>query len=155
MSGVLPRLERDGSGLCWVDPAGVVHSGVHLVRAFPLTAPDEQVSVVSAHGAELHLFEHLAGLDPEARALVEAALAAREFMPVIERVLSVSRHWVPSILEVQTDRGLTQLALESDESIRRIGADKLLIRDRRGICFVVEYHSRLDRRSKKLLERFL
>ena len=79
----------------------------------------------------------------------------RQFMPVIERVLSVSRHWVPSILEVQTDRGLTQLALESEESIRRIGADKLLIRDRRGICFVVEYHSRLDRRSKKLLERFL
>ena len=156
MNGRLPRLECDASGdLRWIDTAGRLHPGVHLVQAFPLTAPGEQVSVVSADGAEIDAFERLDGLDPALRAAIEAALAEREFMPVIEQVLSASRHWVPSILEVETDRGQTQLALETEEAIRRIGADNLLIRDRRGIFFVVEHHSRLDRRSRKLLERFL
>ncbi len=156
MNDRVPRLARDAAGvLSWIDARGTVHRGVHLVQAFPLTAPGEQVSVVSAEGAEIDAFERLDGLDPALRAAIDAALAEREFMPVIERVLSVSRHWVPSTLDIETDRGPTQLVLESEEAIRRIGPDKLLIRDSRGICFVVKSHSGLDRRSRKLLERFL
>lgn len=150
------RLERDPTGqLVWHRADGQVHVGVQLVRAFPLTAPDEALSVVDAAGHELAALDSIGQLDPTSRALALTALAEREFMPVVQQVLSASRAWLPSTLEVQTDRGATQLLIESEEAIRRVGPDRLLVRDARGISFLIPSFEQLDRRSRRLLERFL
>lgn len=150
------RLERNAFGRLVLTAAdGVAHDGVVPVRAFPIAAPDEGVSIVGADGRELHWIERLSALPPAPRALLEAELASREFMPTILQISAVSTFSTPSNWTVETDRGSTSFVLKGEEDIRRLGHGALLIVDSHGIQFLVRDRLALDRRSKKLLERFL
>jgi hypothetical protein len=134
---------------------GQQHLGVIPVRAFPLAAPDEGLSLVGSDGHELVWIERLDTLDAATRELIEAALAPREFMPRIERIESVSTFSTPSTWRVLTDRGPADLVLKAEDDIRRLGEGRLLILDSHGIQFVVPDQFALDRASKRLLNRFL
>lgn len=149
-------LHRDDFGrLVLTDAEGQVHIGVLPVRAFPLTAPDEGVSLVDARGRELAWLDALQALPPPQRALIEEELARREFVPEIRRLRAVSSFATPSTWQVDTDRGATELVLRGEEDIRRLGGGGLLITDRHGLHFRVRDFAALDRHSKRLLERFL
>jgi hypothetical protein len=150
------ELRRDAFGrLELTGEDGVVHVGVVPVRAFPIGAPLEGLSLLSAEGHELAWIEQLADLPPPQRALVDEALAEREFAPEIHRLHAVSTYSTPSTWTVETDRGPTQFVLKGEEDIRRVGRSMLLIADSQGLQFVVRDMAALDRHSKRLLERFL
>jgi Domain of unknown function (DUF1854) len=150
------QLERNRLGqLVWTDDQGRLHVGVVPVRAFPIAAPDEGLSLVGQDGKECLWITHLHELAPAARALIEAELASREFMPIIQRIQSVSTYSTPSVWQVQTDRGPTQLILKGEEDIRRLPGQRLLISDKLGIQYVIADRLKLDRHSRRLLERFL
>jgi hypothetical protein len=149
-------LHRDAQGALQLTSAdGHVLDGVTPVRAFPLAAPDEGVSLVGADGHELAWIERLSALDADTQALIAEALAPREFMPRILRIAAVSTFATPSTWTVDTDRGTTQLVLKAEEDIRRLGQGRLLILDSRGIQFIVPDQFALDRGSRRLLNRFL
>lgn len=149
-------LARNPMGrLVLTDAAGVAHAGVVPVRAFPLAAPDEGLSLVSTDGHELAWIPRLTDLDAATRQLVEAELAQREFVPVIERLVSVSTFATPSTWVLETDRGGTTLVLKVEEDIRRLGGGALLIGSAHGVQFLVRDRYALDRQSRRLLERFL
>jgi hypothetical protein len=150
------RLARDAFGrLVFTAADGTVAEGVVPVRAFPISAADEGVSLVSPDGKEVAWFDRVTDLPTEARTLVEAELASREFMPEIKRIASVSSFATPSTWQVETDRGATALVLKGEEDIRRLGRTALLIADANGIQFLVRDIQALDRASRKLLDRFL
>lgn len=134
---------------------GQRHTGVLPVRAFPLAAPDEGLSLVGSDGHELAWIERLSALETAARELIEEELAPRELMPRIQRILSVSTFATPSSWQVETDRGPVTLLLKSEESIRRLGRGRLLILDSHGLAFELPDQFALDRHSKRLLNRFL
>lgn len=151
-----PSLIRDSLGrLVFIDEAGTQHVDVHAVRAFPITAPSAGISLMDSAGKELFWFTSLAGIPEEDRALLMEELAAREFMPVIEKISSVSTFATPSIWLVQTDRGETRLRLNGEENIRRVAGNTLLISDANGVQYLVRDLSQLDKQSRKLLDRFL
>ena len=150
------QLARNAHGkLVLTDAAGQAHEGVLPVRAFPLAAPDEGLSLVGSDGRELAWVERLSALPPATRALIEEELASREFAPVIRRIDSVSTFTTPSTWEVDTDRGRASLVLKGEEDIRRLGGGALLITDGQGLQFRMPDWAALDRHSKRLLERFL
>ena len=135
---------------------GAVHEGITPVRAFPLAAPQEGVSLVGSDGHELLWIENLGALAPEPRGLIEQALAPRELVPQITQLHSVSSFATPSTWRVSTDRGETELVLKGEEDIRRIsGRTHLLIASASGVQFRVSDLGALDKHSRKLLERFL
>jgi hypothetical protein len=149
-------LRRNAFGrLVFSGEGGVEHDGVVPVRAFPIGAPQEGVSLLSADGRELAWIERLADLPPAQRALVDEALAEREFAPEIRRLHAVSSFSTPSTWTVDTDRGTTRFVLRGEEDIRRVGRAMLVIADSQGLQFVVSDLSALDRASRLLLERFL
>ncbi|MBK0391356.1 DUF1854 domain-containing protein [Ramlibacter algicola] len=150
------KLERSSFGRLVLTLAdGAVHEGVVPVRAFPLAAPEEGVSLVSGEGREVAWVEHLGSLAGEVRALIEEELAGREFVPTVQRIEAVSSFSTPSTWSVVTDRGATQFVLKGEEDIRRLGDGALLIASGEGINFRIANRSGLDRHSRKLLERFL
>jgi hypothetical protein len=150
------QLERDAHGrLVLTDAGGVRHVAVQPVRAFPLSAPDEGLSLVSAEGVELAWIDRPETLPTTQRAMLDEELAQREFVPVILRLRSVSTFSTPSTWEVDTDRGPTRLVLKGEDDIRRLPAGALLIADRQGLPFFVKDRFALDRGSRRLLERFL
>lgn len=150
------QLERTAFGrLVFISATGERHEGVAPVRAFPIAAPDEGLSLVGPHGHELAWIDRLDALPPLHRMLIEEELAAREFVPEIRRLKSVSTFSTPSIWAVETDRGDTEFVLKTEEDIRRLGRTALLITGGQGVHFMVRDLSAMDRASKKLLERFL
>lgn len=137
-------------------PGGALHEGITPVRAFPLAAPQESVSLVGSDGHEIAWIEHLDDVPPAVRALVEEELAVREFTPRITRLLAVSSFSTPSTWQVETDRGPAEFVLKGEEDIRRLGdRSQLLITASGGLQLRVPDVAALDRASRKLLERFL
>ncbi len=149
-------LVRNASGrLVLTDGAGNVHIGVVPVRAFPLSAPSESLSLVGTDGREALWIDQLHLLPASIRELLENELAQREFLPEIRQIKHVSTFSTPSIWSVETDRGPTRLVLRGEEDIRRLGDAGLLIAAEHGVHFVVTDMRALDRPSRKILERFL
>ena len=150
------QLRRNAFGrveLTTVD--GQTHGNVVPVRAFPISAPDNGIGLVDAHGHELAWIEQLIDLPDDQRALLEGELARREFMPEIKRLISVSSFATPSTWEVETDRKTTRFVLKGEEDIRRLASPSLLIADSHGIHFLIRDRYALDAHSRRLLDRFL
>ncbi len=149
-------LTRNAGGrLQLITADGAVHDGVYPVRAFPISAADEGLSVVSADSHELLWIERLSDLDTDSRTLLAAELAQREFMPEIQSIHQVSSFATPSIWQVTTDRGEAELVLKAEDHIRRLTQTSLLITDGHGINFLIRDLEQLDKHSRKLLDRFL
>lgn len=134
---------------------GTLHEGVVPVRAFPISAADDGVGMMSTDGKELAWIPRLDALPAPTRQMIEAELASREFMPEIRKILSVSTYATPSIWTVQTDRGQTDLVLRGEEDIRRLTGTTLLISDSHGIHYLIRDQLALDKPSRKILDRFL
>ena len=111
MTNAAFELTLDADGLWQLQLNNELHHGVVVVRAFPIGAPDEAVSILSAEGHELLWLPHPLQLPQVQQQAVMKALQAREFMPEIERVDTVSSFITPSTWSVQTNRGLTQFVL--------------------------------------------
>lgn len=156
MSNVNFQLERDAFGrLVLTEADGTRHEGVTPVRAFPIAAPDEGLSLINFEGHEVGWVDAVAQLPAKIRPLIEDELASREFVPEIQRIASVSSFACPSTWQVVTNRGEAQLILKGEEDIRRLTRTRLLIADANGIQFLVRDLEQLDRASRKLLDRFL
>ena len=150
------QLMRMASGrLLFSGVDGQEHVGVVPVRAFPLAAPDEGISLVSTEGHELLWIDRLQDLPEYVRALLQDELALRDFMPEITRLVSVSSFGTPSVWTVETDRGDTVFTLKAEEDIRRLKNGALLIGSGEGVHYGIADVTSLDRTSRRLLERFL
>ena len=151
----LHTLERDSLGrLVLIDASGHRHEGVYPVRAFPITAPDAGISIMDQSGKELCWFDGDGGIPEAELALIEEEMAAREFMPIIQKITKVSTFATPSIWDIETDRGPTRIRLKAEEDIRQIAGNTLLIADSNGLQFLIKDSTELDKVSKKLLDRF-
>lgn len=149
-------LSRDSYGqLVLTSKNGEAHVGVVPVRAFPIGAPDEGISLVNIEGHEVGWINHLADLPSALSQLVEEELASREFVPEIQQISEVSSFACPSTWQVVTNRGNAVLILKGEEDIRRLTQTRLLIADTHGIEFLIRDTGTLDRNSRKLLDRFL
>ena len=150
-------LERDAFGkLVLTSFLGERFAGVVPVRAFPIQAPEDGISLVSLDGEEVGWVDALGDVPEPAQGLIRESLGAREFMPVITSIDAVTSFSTPCTWTVQTDRGSTDFVLRGDEDIRRIGKDNaLLIADSHGIQYLVRDQFVLNTHSRKILDRFL
>jgi len=152
----LTSLDRDERGILHAKLSdGSLHPGVIAVRAFPVRAPDEAISIVDGQGQEVCWIEHLQDMAPALRTNVSQALQSREFMPEIVRVEKVSSFATPSVWHVHTNRGTCDFTLKGEEDIRRLSANTLIVADAHGVHFLIRDLPSLDAHSRKLLDRFL
>ncbi len=149
------QLTRNPSGLLVYTCGDEVHEGVVPVRAFPIAAPDQCLSLMSRDGHEVAWLENPEDLPADIRMLITDELACREFIPKISHISEASSFATPSIWQVETDRGSTELLLKAEDHIRRLSHNALLITDGHGVSFLIGDMEKLDVHSRKLLDRFL
>lgn len=150
------RLRRNNDGeLVLVAPTGEETAGVAPVRGFPLSDPLHCISLCDAQGHEVDYLGSLDNVDPDSRTLLEAELAAREFVPVITRIRNTPPHSEPARWEVETDRGITAFEIENEESVHSGDGNRVSIVDSRGIRYEIPDVRKLDSHSRKVLDRFL
>lgn len=147
------NLHRDPLGRLLLDGEPVTP-----VRAHPISAPEDGIGLIGPDGHERLWLPRLAEVPEPAQALLREELAAREFHPTIQKLVSVSTFSTPSLWTVETDRGPLQFHLKSEEDIRRLGGPsegRLLITTSHNLQLYVADRWALDRHSRRLLERFL
>ena len=150
------ELRRDPFGkLVLTTAEGEEHVGIIPVRAFPIQAPTRGISLVRDGGKEVAWIDDLDVLPEHLRSLVQEEIEGREFIPEILTIKDVSSFATPCTWYVSTDRGDTEFVLKVDEDIRRVGETSLLIADNHGINFLVRDMFRIDKHSRKILDRFL
>ncbi len=85
------QLHRDAHGrLVLTLPDGTVHSGVVPVRAFPLAAPQEGLSIVGSDGHELIWLDRFDALPDAVRALGGIAVLGLVLMAVTAVVVVIA-----------------------------------------------------------------
>lgn len=143
---------RPDGGLIWISAGGQRHDGVTVVRAFPLSAPDGPVAILDAVGRELLWAGSLDDFPAASRQQVADHLAAAEFLPRIEAIVSASRQ-EPASWEVLTDRGRHRFELAASDAVVRHADGSATVTDTAGICYLIPAVRQLDRRSRRLIER--
>jgi len=146
---------NEAGRLVLVDAQGQTHVGVVPVRAFPVSAAEEGLSLVDVDGHELLWMDALADWPESVQEAVRRGLQEREFMPTIQKLHGVSSFATPSTWKVETDRGPFELVLKGEEDIRRLTGSTLLISDTHGVQYLIRDVMQLDKHSRKLLDRFL
>ena len=150
------QLTRNAFGqLILTMPLGDVFEGVVPVRAFPIQSPEDGIALMHTDGHEAVWIDRLDALPEPAQGLIREELASREFMPEILSIESVSSFSTPCTWHVLTDRGDTRFVLRGDEDIRRVGLTVLLVTDSHGIQFLIRDREKLNKESRKILDRFL
>jgi hypothetical protein len=149
-------LERDVFGqLILTDADGRRWSGVEPARAYPISCPDEWVSLCDAEGQEVLCIRELEKLPADLRTMLEEELGRREFVPTIENILAVADETDPSEWAVETDRGRTTFLLDSEDDVRRLGPFRILFIDTHGIRYLIPDIRKLNPRSRRMMERYL
>ncbi|MCR2746850.1 cyanophycin metabolism-associated DUF1854 family protein [Limnobacter parvus] len=133
----------------------LVADQVMPVLAFPFSAPEESISIVDEYSKEMAWIDRMDQLDADSQAAVKAYLALREFRPKVLRITSVSTYSTPSIWMLETDRGPCKFELPSDESIRRLAGNSLVLTHANGMQFIIDDLFALDARSRQILARFM
>jgi hypothetical protein len=134
---------------------GVRHSRVVPIPLFPISSPEQWVSIRGADGIELACIEDPSALPTDVWQLLREELARREFVPIIERVVRVSGTSEPCEWQVETDRGPTSFVLKSEDDVRRIGDHQILIVDAHGTRYQIPDINRVDAKTRRVIEWYV
>lgn len=124
------------------------------VRSCPLTAPQRAICLLDERGHERACIDDLTSVDADTRQKLEAALASREFRPVILHIDRVDVHTTHSRWHVTTNRGPVAFNLEDEEQVRCFGDGRYVITDQGGTRFMIPDARTMDKTSRKALHRF-
>jgi hypothetical protein len=149
------ELFTDSAGrLGMIDENGVRFDNVRPLRLFPLTEPERWVTLQDTEGRELCCIEDVSTLNESQRTAVLAALARRDFVPVIRSIDRITRAADGHDWHVTTDRGSTVFRIETDESIQYLGGTRLVIFDDQNTRYLIPNIEAMDRQSQRRLERY-
>jgi ATP-binding cassette, subfamily B, bacterial len=146
-------LRFDEHGQLWARDARSAELRVWPRRCFPLTQPTQFVSLVDAHQHEIACIAALDALTPSARAALESAFKAQEFLPHIERIVSIELRAAKTTWQVHTDRGPCSFVVEQEDHVRRLDDGRYLVTDTDGMRYLLRKRSELDSVSRRLLSR--
>ncbi len=132
---------------------GQTHVGVEPVRCFPLSDPEKSIALLDSEGHEILTLPDLDSLNTTARELLKTELSSRDFVPVINRIISTSNPSPPCRWSVETDRGETSFQLESEDDVRKLGPHRVLIADANGIRYTIPDLRQLDPTTRRIVQR--
>lgn len=135
---------------------------VVIRRSFPVTAPDEFLSVrepdsrKKGRGAEIGMIRNIKNFDKDTEALLRAELELRYFTPVITKINSIKDKFGYSYWEVETTAGSVSMVLNSPyNNVRVLEDGRIIVSDMDGNCFLIPDPKKLDRTSYRFIDVYL
>lgn len=128
---------------------------VILVWTRPTTGFGKEISIIHDN-CEVAFVEDISEFDSESAALAREELEKRYLIPKITRIADADVHLGNLYFSVDTDWGSKSFIMKNPfTSIRPFDKDGMLISDVMGNLFLVPSYSRLDTRSRKVLEKVI
>lgn len=132
------------------------------VRSFPITEPDEFISIrepdskESGKGNEIGMIRKISDFPSEVRDLLEEELSRRYFTPEISKIFSVKDKFGYSYWEVMTSAGKISFVMNNPSSnIRTLEDGRVFIHDIDGNCFEIPHPEKLDKASFRHIEIYM
>lgn len=126
---------------------------VNLYRSFPLTKPEEYISVRDVDKNEIGLIRNVSDLSAEMQELVRFDLARRYFTPEITKISSLKDEYGHVYMNVETDCGNKHITVPNGSSnFIRLSEVRLMLVDIDGNRFSIPDYEKMDSKSVKLLE---
>lgn len=132
------------------------------VRAFPISSPDEFISIrepdtrMGGRGAELGMIRRLSDFPEEVSRMITAELDRRYFTPSIQKIHSFSEKFGYCYWDVTTSAGRIEFIMTNpSSSIRTLEDGRVFMYDIDGNCFTIDDPTRLDKASYKKVEIYL
>ena len=133
-------------------PDGSVYAPVEPVRTFPLTQPNQYISLLDAHKNELGLIEDINQLKKADQIVLAEELEKCYFMPKITRIHFIAGRFGVTEWEAETEVGPVSFDLRSRNDITTLDGGRILIKDIDGNRYEIANYHRLDPKSVALLE---
>ena len=134
-----------------------VFDRVIVLRAVPLTSPDEFLSVREPTGGreELYMIRRLSELDEESARLVSEELASRYYIPRITRIYSLHRRRM-FFLDAETDLGRRKITMQGHAGAVRLLEDgRVLLSDLDGNLYEIPDPKALSKADYRKIEVLL
>ena len=135
---------------------------VVIRRSFPVTAPDEFLSVrepdsrIKGRGAEIGMIRNVNIFDKDTVKLINDEFEVRYFTPEIKKITSAKEKFGYTYWEAETTAGNASIVLNNPFSNIRVLEDmRIFISDMDGNCFVIPDPSKLDKLSYKYIEIYI
>lgn len=135
-----------------VAPATVTAEGVRPVRAFPFTAPGEQIVLIDAQDREIGVLRDLSELDAESRAAIETELELVYLVPRVQSIRSVRSRFGVTTWDLETDRGPRVAHVKERTDIRPLPDGRTILTDVHGVQYEIPPREELDERSRFWLD---
>lgn len=158
------RSEGNLISMTVTQPDGTVEEFERVVpvRAFPITDPDEFISVKEpdsrekGKGAEIGLIRRMSDFDADTQALLREELERRYFTPTITRLTGVKEKFGYFYWDAETSAGKVSFVMTNVSSnIRTLEDGRVFIYDIDGNCFEIPDPSKLDKASLKKIEIYM
>ncbi|MEA4832200.1 MAG: DUF1854 domain-containing protein [Oscillospiraceae bacterium] len=135
---------------------------VVVYRAFPITNPDEFLSVrepdskKEGRGLEIGMIRHLSDMSEESREVITEELTRRYFSPTITKIRNVKEKFGYSYWDADTTSGpVTFIMSNPFQNIRVLEDGRIFMRDMDGNNFQIPDSKSLDPASYKKIEVYL
>jgi hypothetical protein len=146
------RIRRDDKGRPIHVHDGEEKLVYQVARAFPLSTPEDYVSLLDEDGKELGMIHHMGELDDSSKTIVAEELEKAYFIPRIKKILRLKEvYGGVTDFSVETDRGYRDFEVRGREGIRLMGLSRIIITDVDGNKYEVPDSRGLDSRSRSLL----
>jgi hypothetical protein len=149
----------------WRTPGGVVRMEVEgecsclkvvVARAFPLSHPDEYLSLRDGNKKELGMLRRLRDVPKEARRLLEEEIDRRYFLPRIDRIEQIRERFGIAEWEVVTSRGPRKFVTKSvHDSVIEPEPNRYLVTDVDGNRYEIADLTEMEPTSAKRLSELL
>lgn len=124
---------------------------VQVLRAFPLSAPEEHIVLRDGAKQELGIVEKLSALQEDQRVLLQSALARHYFLPRILKINSLYERFGSAVWDVETDRGPVVISTKSlVDSLTETGKGRFLLRDTEDNRYEIREVEKMDADSQQM-----
>lgn len=135
-----------------------VYRRIALQRAFPLTKPDEYITIREVDdkrelGKEIGMILNINDISPDKKKLIEEELDMRYHTPHILHISSLKDEYGYIYMDVKTTAGAKRItAPGSSSNFIRLTEERILIIDMDGNRYDIPDYRKLDKKSIRLIE---
>lgn len=158
LNGQNARFSRTEGGFLSLTANGREYSRVGIYLTFPLTMPEEFISIREADekAKEIGIVEKLSDLDKEQQEMIREQIRLRYFMPTITRVMDIKDEYGYAYWHVMTSFGACRFTTQiSGDTVISLSESRLMVTDIDGNRYEIPDFYRLSVMERKKLDLFI
>ena len=125
-------------------------------RLFPLSGKDKYITLLNGEGIEEAVIRDIRTLPKESRELIEDCLREYYLIPKVEKIWDIESKFGTVTLLVDTDRGPARVELNANlHGLKLLYGGRVLMRDRNDNRYEIPDLTKIDKRSRQLIDSYL